>query len=138
MNRLRSSIITTALGGVLVAYLAACAEDETVAAYGAQGQLWHLTGTRSPLTLRFAAGGKIYGATACRDFTARNHAPYPWLDAKQLTQTTAKPCADPTIDQHRLRQLLSMREVEVSEPFLILSRGNGPDMIFTSAATEYQ
>ncbi|WP_438960677.1 META domain-containing protein [Nereida sp.] len=74
----------TFLPFVLCASLAACAADETITAYGAGDNVWHVIEINgaafdATATISFAAAETVTGTAPCNTFTARQMATYPWI-----------------------------------------------------------
>ena len=127
----------TALLLVLLLTLPQCARDETLRAYGAGGKTWHLAeidgtafGANSSLT--FAKNGELNAAGPCNLFSARQTAPYPWFDLSELT-VTRRACPGLDAESQFLTALQEMTLAEILDGTLILSTGNGKQMVFKSS-----
>ncbi len=144
MSRIRD-VVTGALGhhrraqcaGAIVLALAGCATQETVAAYGAAGQVWQLEqigGVPFSATaiLTFPEPGRISGQAPCNSYAATTAAPYPWFDISPIT-ATRKTCADQPAETVFFRALGRMTQSEVSGAVLILRDDAGSEMVFKAA-----
>lgn len=114
--------------------VAACRGDETLTAYGAAGSDWVLTeldGQKfdARAVVQFPEQGKVQGIGPCNSFSARQTAPYPWIEIDQVA-STKRGCADQKEEARFLKALTQMTLVEVSGPVLILSNDLGRRMIF--------
>jgi heat shock protein HslJ len=75
------------------------------------------------LRLRFPAEGEVTGTDACGTFTARQTAPYPWFELRELDDAPAGCGAG-------LRRTLgTMGFAEVSGDLLLLSADDGREML---------
>lgn len=104
--------------------LAACAGDETAAAYGGAGRAWHLVEPEGAATLDFGDRGRIAGTLPCGPWSARLRVPYPWFEAEALAAAPA--CAGDGL----LAMLAAMRQVEIAGDVLILRDEAGREMVF--------
>ena len=117
--------------------MAACRDDETVAAYGAAEIEWRLIeiDTRpftATATLHFSEQGRIAGATPCNSYNATMDAPYPWFEIQQLSQTRMA-CNESALESQFLQALQEMTLSEVSAGTMILSNVDGREMVFKAA-----
>lgn len=113
-----------------------CEKDETVAAYGAGGQVWVLAeidgtpfGARA--TLSFPETGQIAGEGPCNRYSGVMTTPYPWFDAGQVVSTRMA-CPDLRAETAFFTALSEMTEAEVSGDTLILRNGEGRELVFRS------
>ena len=88
----------TVLPFVLCASLAACAADETITAYGAGDRVWRVSEINGAAfeptaTISFATAGTVTGTAPCNTFTARQMAPYPWIELGPIA-ATKRACPD--------------------------------------------
>ena len=77
---------------VLCASLTACTADETITAYGAGDRFWRVieingAAFEPTATISFAAAGTVTGKAPCNTFTARQMAPYPWIELGPIAAT---------------------------------------------------
>ncbi len=114
-----------------------CQQDETVAAYGADGQTWKLQEIDGqPYTanalLQFPEEGRIAGQASCNSYQGSLNAPYPWFEVQDLSATRA---ACPELEQEGMyfAALLTMTQSEVSGDVLILRNDDGHEMVFKAA-----
>lgn len=119
---------------IAMLFLAACGKDETVAGYGAAGQVWtlqELDGARFPAraTLSFSQPGRISGETPCNSYVATMTAPYPWFRAEQVAATRMV-CPDLRAEAEFLAAIVAMTQSEVLGPVLILRDDAGREMVF--------
>ncbi len=122
--------------GFICLGLAACRGDETIAAYGASDNKWHLTEIdgqpfAATATLNFPEPGRITGVAPCNSYSADLDAPYPWFDAQHLSMTRMA-CDDLAAENKFLQALHDMTLSEVSGNTLILSNVAGREMLFTA------
>jgi heat shock protein HslJ len=122
------------MAGVLA--LAGCAGDETVRAYGAADRDWHLQSIdgvafSAKAVLRFPQEGQLSGEAPCNTFSARQDAPYPWFEARQIV-TTKRACSDLDLESRFLAALREMTLSEVSGDILVLSTPAGREMVFAA------
>ncbi|MCF6232890.1 MAG: META domain-containing protein [Rhodobacteraceae bacterium] len=115
-------------------FLAACREDETVAAYGGAGQQWHLIEIdgkpfNARATVTFPQPGKIAGQAPCNAYSGTMTAPYPWFETGPLAAT--RMACDALGSETRFFQALGdMTQSEVSGKAMILSNETGHEMVF--------
>ena len=117
--------------------LAACRDDETIAAYGAADIKWQLAEIdglpfTATATLHFSEPGRIAGIAPCNSYSADLDAPYPWFDAQHIS-VTRMACDDLATENQFLQALQDMTLSEVSGNTLILSNVAGREMLFTAA-----
>ncbi|WP_342667063.1 META domain-containing protein [Leisingera methylohalidivorans] len=72
----------------------ACTGDETLSAYGAADEIWHISSIDNavfPATARLNSPepGKISGQAPCNNFRGVQTAPYPWFSIETLALTRA-------------------------------------------------
>ncbi|MFZ5964496.1 META domain-containing protein [Thalassococcus sp. BH17M4-6] len=118
-----------------LAFVSACAQDETVFSYGAGERSFVLqsidgapVGARA--TLSFPAPGRISGQAPCNSFSGTQTVPYPWFNAGPLA-VTRRACPDLAAEQAFLTALSEMTLVKVEEGTLRLSNDAGREMIFS-------
>lgn len=119
---------------LLLLLAGACTGDETLSAYGASGKLWRLSSIDgNPFTahasLSFPEPGLIAGKGPCNQFRGKQTAPYPWFAATSLAATRAA-CPELQAEAAFLHALQEMTLAEVSGNVLILSNGQGREMLF--------
>lgn len=119
----------------LTLLLCACRGDETVAAYGAAGDVWQLTevdGAPVAYTavIRFGADGTVTGRAPCNSYSARQTAPYPWFELGPI-RVTRRACPALRSEAAYLSALRAMTLAETSSDVLILSNDAGRSMVFT-------
>ncbi|UWQ28437.1 META domain-containing protein [Leisingera sp. M523] len=117
-------------------FASACTGDETLSAYGAAGKVWHLSSIDNAAYpafawLTFPEPGKVAGRAPCNSFQGTQTAPYPWFSAETLTTARAA-CPELTLEADFLQSLQKMTLAEVSGDVLILSNGQGREMLFTA------
>lgn len=126
--------------GLVLAFLLSlpqCAQDETVSAYGAADRTWLLaeidgTTFNATATLEFSDSGAIHGTGPCNRFSARQAAPYPWFEIRDLS-VTRRACPDLKPETRFLNSLQKMTLAEVFDNTLILSTEDGRQMVFRSS-----
>ena len=111
-----------------------CDKDETVAAYGAGGQIWKLQeidgqNLGAAATIRFSDNGQISGQAPCNTYTGVLNAPYPWFEVRNLA-ATRRACPDLQAEGTFFAALTAMTQSEVSGDVLILRNEDGHEMIF--------
>lgn len=114
-----------------------CDRDESVAAYGAAGQVWTLTeldggAFTARATMTFPKPGKISGQAACNSYQGTMDTPYPWFDAQQIV-TTRMACPDLAAETAFLAALADMTQSEVSGDTMILTNESGRVMLFKAS-----
>ena len=114
-----------------------CDKDETVAAYGAGGNIWHLQEIdQQPFpasaTLSFSEEDRIGGQAPCNIYSGLQDAPYPWFEVKNLSATRMA-CPDLEAEGSYFAALMAMTQSEVSGDVLILRNEDGHEMVFTAA-----
>lgn len=123
--------------------LAACAGDETVTAYGAEGRsfaLVELDGAPFPASasISFPAAGRVAGQAPCNSYFAPITVPYPWFEVG-LIGASKRACPDLAAESRFFVALRAMTLSEISGDVLILSDPeSGRRMVFQtegSAAT---
>jgi len=119
---------------LVVLSLAACRDDETVAAYGGAGQNWHLLEIdgkpfTSRATVTFPEAGKIAGQAPCNSYSGAMTAPYPWFETGPLAATRAA-CPDLAAERQFFAALGEMTLSEVSGKTMILNNQTGGEMVF--------
>jgi len=112
----------------------ACTGDETLTAYGASGKLWRLSSIdgaafTAPVSLSFPKPGTIAGQAPCNRFQGRQTAPYPWFTVASLAATRSA-CPELRAESAFLQALQEMTLAEISGSVLILSNGQGREMLF--------
>ncbi|WP_227270915.1 META domain-containing protein [Roseobacter weihaiensis] len=113
--------------------LSACKRDETVAGYGAAGQVWHVTEIdgvpfAANATLTFPEPGRIAGKAPCNAYSASMTAPYPWFEVETIAATRAL-CPDSAAEEAYFEALTDMTLSEVLGTTLILSTPEGRKII---------
>jgi heat shock protein HslJ len=117
--------------------LGQCGKDETIAGYGASGQLWQLseidgTAFAATVTVTFPEPGKIGGNAPCNTYTGTMDAPYPWFEIGPLA-VTRMACPDLEFETDFLAALAEMSVSEVSGDTMILSNDAGREMVFKAS-----
>lgn len=123
-----------AIALVATCALAGCIQDETVAAYGAEGKLWVLqTLDNAPFparaTLQFEPQGRFSGQAPCNQFNGVQTAPYPWFETGPMA-STKKACPELKAETAFLSALQDMQLAEVLGDTLVLSNEMGREMTF--------
>lgn len=113
--------------------LSACQRDETVAAYGAADQVWHVTEIDgapfvAQATLTFPEPGRIAGRSPCNAYSASMTAPYPWFEVETIATTRAL-CPDSAAEEAYFDALTDMSLSEALGTTLILSTPEGRQII---------
>lgn len=119
----------------LILVLAACREDESVAAY-APG-LWRLieidgTPIGFDASLDLSETGRISGQAPCNSYFAQQSAPYPWFEAPDIA-ATRRACPELEAEADYLVRLSRMTLAEASGPLLILSNDAGETLTYELA-----
>ncbi len=114
--------------------LEACVPDETVRGHGGGDRLWVLTeidGTAFPAraTLSFPERESLAGSGPCNRFSGVQTQPYPWFQAERVVSTRTS-CPDLAAEAQYFTALSQMRFAEVGATVLILSGGDGAEMVF--------
>ena len=114
--------------------MTACRSDETVAAYGAADQEWHLIEIDGELfssraTVTFPEPGKIAGQAPCNTYSGTLTAPYPWFETGPLA-VTRRACEALVAEGQFFEALGEMTQSEVSGGSMILRNENGREMVF--------
>ncbi|WP_099826860.1 META domain-containing protein [Oceaniglobus indicus] len=114
--------------------LAACGGDETVS-----GQvdpdltfaLSTLDGTAFPAraTIAFPGEGKVLGQAPCNRWSARQTAPYPWVEITGILSTKAT-CPDQPSEDAFFDALRQMGRIEAVGRVVIFSNDAGREMVF--------
>jgi heat shock protein HslJ len=117
-------------------FLNACMGDETLTAYGAADQKWHLQSINekafsATAILTFPESGKVTGTAPCNNFFASQNAPYPWFEVGPIG-ATKRACPDLALEQEFFKALSSMTISEISGGTLILSNDAKERLIFKS------
>ena len=121
----------------LIALIAACQGDETVAAYGAAGKTWHLTELNGEpfvarATLRFPEPGEITGDGPCNRYSTSMTVPYPWFEAGPI-QSTDIACPDLDVERAFFAALAIMSQSEVLGDTMILRTEDEQEMVFKAS-----
>lgn len=119
---------------LLVLFVSGCAQDETVAAYGAADRIWQVTEIdalpfTASATLEFSERNVISGQAPCNQFSASMTTPYPWFSIGPVMRTKLA-CTDITAEDTFLTALSDMTLAEVLDDTLILSTPQGRSMVF--------
>ena len=77
----------------------------------------------------FPSEGRVTGQGPCHDFSARQTAPYPWIEITGFTSETAR-CDAPVGDDPFVRLLQGFVISEVSGPVMILTNEDGVSALF--------
>ena len=115
----------TVLPLILCAPLAACAADETITAYGAGDRVWHVSEINdaafdATATISFAAAGTVTGTAPCNTFTARQMAPYPWIELGPIA-ATKRACPDLAQEATFFEVLSAVNTADVLGGMMILT-----------------
>lgn len=124
------------LGMLLPFALMGCVGDETLRAYGAADQDWHLQSIdgaafAAQAVIRFPDRNVIAGEGPCNSFSGRQEAPYPWFEVTAIA-ATKRACPDLQHESRFFAALQSMTLSEVSGSVLILSTPEGREMVFAA------
>lgn len=122
----------------IIAALAACRDDETVAAYGGEGKTWALQSLdgspyQADATLSFPETGRLAGQGPCNAYFAEQTAPYPWFKTGPIG-ATKRACSALKQEGVFFAALADMSLSEVSGDTLILSNDAGREMLFKAVA----
>ena len=112
----------------------ACAEDESLAKYGAAGKVWTLSEIDSApfaarATMEFGEDGEVSGQAPCNRYSTKQTEPYPWFKVGP-TMSTKMACPDLELESAFFQALGEKSLSEVSETTLILSNDAGRTMVF--------
>ena len=118
---------------ILVATIPACA-DESISGYADPAAVYRLSeidGTpfTARATITFPEAGAARGDAPCNVWSAKQSAPYPWLELGPIA-ATRRACPEMPAEQHFLGSLAEMTLAEVQGPVLILSNDKGREMVF--------
>ncbi|MEM8631533.1 MAG: hypothetical protein AAGF74_09865 [Pseudomonadota bacterium] len=103
--------------------VAACWQDETISGYADRAASYVLVEPKGhSLTLRFPRKGRVSGDAGCGEFTARQGAPYPWVEFDRIEGGAG--CAPFP------EALTTMSLAEVSGGTLILTGEGGSEWVF--------
>lgn len=113
-----------------------CFKDESISGYDGGG-IWHLIELddapyQGRATVTFGSNGRVSGQSTCREFTARQTVPLPWIQIEQITPS-GSPCPDTSAEQIYFTALGAMTFAEVSGPTLLLQNDAGREMLFTAS-----
>jgi len=118
--------------------LSACRKDETLSAYGAADQIWHLVSINgtpfdAKATITFPEAGKIAGQAPCNSYRADQISPYPWFSVTAIIATKMA-CGALVQEKQFFTMLENMALSEISGTALILSTEAGHEMLFSANA----
>lgn len=116
--------------------LPACA-DETVSGYVDRNAVYRLTeidgqAFDASASISFPERGTAQGQAPCNAWSARQSAPYPWLQFGPVAATQMA-CKDLGAEATFFEALATMTLAEVQGPVLILSNDDGQEMVFRAA-----
>ncbi|MBM7070117.1 META domain-containing protein [Actibacterium sp. 188UL27-1] len=114
--------------------LSFCQPDETISAYAGTGSQWRLVSIddqpfEASADLLFPEEGEVTGAGPCNTFTARQTAPYPWIEVRDIA-AARRACPDLPAETIFFEALEAMALAEVSGDILILTDESGRQLIF--------
>lgn len=114
--------------------LGGCFQDETLAAYGAEGKTWHLHSIDGAdfaprATIIFGEKGGVSGQGPCNSWFGTQTAPYPWFALENIG-ASKKACPALPQESTYFAALRDMSLAEVSGDILILSNDAGRRMEF--------
>ncbi len=126
-------VLCLGLTGVI---LSACASDETLFAKGAGTREWALESINgktvtAEASLTFGPRGDVMGRAPCNSFSAKQTAPYPWFEIKDLS-VTKRHCDLALEETEFFEAFAAMNVSEVSGDLMILSNEVGQEMVFTA------
>lgn len=119
----------------LLLVLGACRGDESVAAYGAAGEVWRLIEidgapvSNPNVTLEFPEEGRLSGQGPCNSYSGQQSAPYPWFKAESIL-STKRACPDLALESAYFEALAAMQISEVSGRVLILTNEDERSLVF--------
>ena len=110
------------------------AGDETISGYVDPETQWQLRQMDdhpqvTQATVQFPKKGQVVGSGPCNTFSARQTAPYPWIDISVLA-STRRACPQLADEQKYFSTLGAMTLAEVSGDILILSNDEGQTLVF--------
>jgi heat shock protein HslJ len=119
-----------------LAFLNACAGDESIAGYvdpSAEYHLVEIDGEAISLwtTIAFPAAGEVVGQAPCNRYFATQTAPYPWFSVDGIGATRMA-CPDMAAETAFFTALQDMTLSEASGDTLILSNSDGRQMVFAA------
>ncbi len=123
-----------ALAPLLAPLLLGCAADQGLSAFVDPASTWRLetlngTPFPAPATIAFPAPGRVTGRAPCNGYSARQGAPYPWLEITALT--SIKMACPQLAQENAFFAALSRATIsEVAGGTLILSNEDGLEMVF--------
>lgn len=105
--------------------LAACLRDESISGQTTAGEIWQLVtvnGSKaaSGYTLQFPERGKLSGNGPCNSFQARQTAPLPWFEVRDL-RTSGRSCDQFANETAYFEALSRMTLIERKGSLLLLS-----------------
>lgn len=111
--------------------------DETIRAYGAGDDIWHvqtLNGVdfTASATFRFSARHKIAGQGPCNSYSATMDIPFPWFGTGPIA-ATRRACPDLAAETAFFETLRAATQSEVRDGKLTLSGDDGVLMTFGRA-----
>lgn len=114
-----------------------CGPDETLSGYGAADVTWKLieingTAFAAEASVQFPEEGKINGTGPCNTFFGTQSEPYPWFNAEKIAGTR-RACPELEAEALLLKSLEKMTLAEIAGMTLILSNGDGGQMVFKAA-----
>lgn len=117
---------------LLPVFVLGCA-DETISGYAdpdATYSLIELNGSafEQQATIKFPTEGRVEGTGPCNTWSARQTAPYPWIEMGPIA-ATRRACEHLELEAQFFDALARMSLAEVSGPVLVLS-GENVEMVF--------
>lgn len=117
--------------------LTGCLKDETVSGYANPDATYFLAEINgapfgASASISFPTQGAVRGRGPCNDFSARQLAPYPWLEIGPMVATRAT-CADQSQENQFFQTLAEMTLIEVLGGTLILRDDGDQEMVFHTA-----
>ncbi|HHL20009.1 MAG TPA: META domain-containing protein [Aliiroseovarius sp.] len=114
--------------------LAACQQDESIAAFLPEGSTWQLaelagTPFAGRAEISFGPHGTVRGRAPCNSFRASQTAPYPWVEITDLV-TARTTCGQIGQERAFLSALGQAAFAEVAGEVLILTSEEGREMVF--------
>lgn len=115
--------------------LVACDPSETLTKYGGAAYAWRLVEVDGATVtfaneIAFGPHGSVNGVGPCSRFTARQTAPYPWFELREIDAFSEDRCALSAQELRYFADLQEMRLVEVSGPNMALTNEAGREMMF--------
>ncbi len=120
-----------------LALCAACQSDETVTGYLDEATTFDLVQfngapVTASVTIDLGQAGQISGRAPCNRYSAKQTAPYPWIEIGPILSTKMA-CPDLNFESAYFESLAEATLAEVTGPVLILSNTDGLELVFQAA-----